>query len=299
MTTTLPRLGTICAVTTVVADIAALAARYSELFGYHVVAEGHVDESTAVGWGSPASSGRRYVTMAPGSGEAVFLRFVENRASEGWRALTTHGWNATEIVVRDVDALASRIEGAPGFEIIGGPKSLNRFPMIRAMQVIGPAGECLYFTQVGPGSGLDLAPALAFVGRIFIVVAGGPDLDAMFAAYSGFSNEVDPPVSTPVDVISRANGLPEGTLHPHGLVKLPNGTLIELDGYPACTRRRATEPDDLPPGMAIVSFLAPRGAAPGSAGAPFTALLPGDPRSATAFRGAAGEIIELVEEYPA
>lgn len=296
MNTMLPRLGTISAVTTVVPDIAALAAAYVELLGYRIVAEGHVDEATARGWASPAASGRRYVTMAPASGEPVYLRFIENRASEGWRALMTHGWNATEIVVQDVDSLAARIEAAPGFEIIGAPKGLTRFPMIRAMQVIGPAGECLYFTQVGPGSGLDLAPALAFVGRIFIVVAGGPDLDAMFAAYAGFSNATDPPVATPVDVISRANGLPDGTLHPHGLVKLPHGTLIELDGYPACTRPRAAAADDLPPGMAIVSFLAPRGAAPPSATPPTNALLPGPPRLARSFRGAAGEIIELVEE---
>jgi hypothetical protein len=296
MRATLPRLGTICAVTTVVPDVAAIAAAYSEYFGYRVVAEGYVGAATANGWGAPAAAGRRYVTMAPGSGEPVFLRFVENETSKGWRALTTHGWNATEIVVQDVDALASRIEGSSDFRIIGAPKGLTRFPMIRAMQVIGPAGECLYFTQVGPGSGLDLAPALAFVGRVFIVVAGGPNLDAMFACYAGFSNVIDPPVSTPVDVISRANGLPDGTLHPHGLVKLPQGTLIELDGYPPCTRPRVAGPDDLPPGMAIVSFAAPRGAAPPTAGPPCAALLPGPPRAAQSFRGAAGEIIEFVEE---
>ncbi|WP_202630606.1 hypothetical protein, partial [Deinococcus alpinitundrae] len=81
----------------------------------------------------------------------------------------------SEIVVDDVDTLAARLSGSP-IRIIGGPAGLTRFPMIRAMQVVGPAGECLYFTQVGAGSGLDLARAQAPVGRVFIVVAGGSDV---------------------------------------------------------------------------------------------------------------------------
>ncbi|MEA1648064.1 hypothetical protein UAJ10_03395 [Nitrospirillum sp. BR 11164] len=286
-----PLLGTIRAVTHVVPDLAVIRAVYGTFLGYQPVAEGALPADAAAAWGAPAMAGRRYLTLAPACGTPVWLRFVESPTAAGWRALTTHGWNATEIVVQDVDALAVQLEGSP-FQIIGPPKSLQRFPMIRAMQVLGPAGECLYLTQVGPGSGLDLARAAAFVGRVFIVVAGGPDLAAMFATYAGFANTIDPPVSTRVQVISWANGLPPEMEHAHGLVKLPSGTLVELDAYPTVTRPRATAAGELPPGMAMVSFSIDDARAFGDRPT-HVALLPGGGAS-TCFRGAAGEWIELV-----
>jgi hypothetical protein len=287
------RLGAIRAVTHAVPDIAQIEEAYTRFLGYRVVARGQVPAEVAESWGASAMAGRPYLTMEPASAEAVHLRFVASPAATGWRALTTHGWNATEIVVQDVDALATALADSP-FRLIGGPRSLQRFPMIRAMQVLGPAGECLYFTQVGAGSGLDLASAQSFVGRVFIVVAGGPSLDAMFATYAAFTNEVEPPVRTRVQVISWANGLPPETDHPHGLVKLPHGTLIELDGYPDVTRPRDTASGDLPPGMAIVSFEFDDIARHSSSAPPTQALLPCAGWAAT-FNGSAGELIELVE----
>ncbi len=288
---TLPRLGTIRAVTHVVPDLAVIRATYGELLGYRVVEEGRVPQAVAAGWSAPAMADRRYLTLAPACGTPVWLRFIESKAATGWQALTTHGWNATEIVVQQVDELAERLEGS-AFRIIGPPKGLQRFPMIRAMQVLGPAGECLYFTQVGDGSGLDLAQARSFVGHVFIVVAGGADLAAMFATYAGFGNAIDPPVSTRVQVISLANGLPPETEHAHGLIKLPQGTLIELDAYPDVTRPRPRADGELPPGMAMVSFDVDAPALLGGA-AVLPALLPGGGIS-TCRHGAAGEWIEFI-----
>lgn len=287
---TRPRLGSIRAVTHVVPDLSVIGTAYGDLLGYRMVEQGFVPSAVAAAWAAPAMAGRPYITLGPSCGSPVFLRFVESRAAAGWQALTTHGWNATEIVVQQVDALAERLADSPFFRIIGPPKSLQRFPMIRAMQVLGPAGECLYFTQVGAGSGLDLAMARAFVGHVFIVVAGGADLDAMFATYAPFGNDIDPPVSTRVQVISWANDLPPETEHAHGLIKLPEGTLIELDAYPPVTRPRIVSDGELPPGMAMVSFAVEdptllSGAAP--------ALLPGG-GNARCWQGAVGEWIELV-----
>lgn len=287
------RLDSIRGVTCCVPDLQAVSESYVKWLDYRVLEQGVVPEAVAGGWGASDAAGARYLTLGPASGEAVYLRFVEDERSRGWRALTTHGWNVAEFVVEDVDALASSFDGSP-FRIIGPPASLQRFPMIRAMQVVGPAGECMYFTQVGPGSGLDLAAAESFVGRVFIVVAGGPDLGAMFDAYGDFDNAVDPPVSTRVRVISRQNGLPEETEYAHGLIKLGSGTLIELDEYPAATRPRAVADDALPPGMAMVSF-AVSGAA-NDAGLSWSApaLFPGSQALAATMRGATGELIELV-----
>jgi len=292
MSSSKPLLGAIRAVTYAVPDLDAIERAYVETLGYAVVRRGRVGARQADAWGAPSTNGAAMRILAPASSEPVFLRFIEDAGAVGWTALTTFGWNATEFVVEDVDALARRLEGS-AFRIIGAPKSLTRFPMIRAMQAIGPAGECCYFTQVGPGSGLDLATARSFVGRVFIVVAAGPDADALFAPYAAFANAVDPPVATPVTVISRAHGLSPDTLHRHGLVRLTEGTLVELDQYPPSARQRARSEGRLPPGMAMVTF------AVDSLGdhpfiAPPTAYdLAGTAGAAACLRGATGELIEL------
>lgn len=275
-----PSLLSIDAVTHVVPDIDACERAYCGTLGYRVVERSAVQVAEAERWAVPAMAGRRSLLLGPASGEPCHLRFIESASAASYRALTTFGWTATEIVVQDVDALASRLDGS-AFRIIGGPKGLARFPMIRAMQALGPAGECLYFTEVGPGSGLDLAPALSFVGRVFIVVAAGADVHRMFEPYAAFSNEIDPPVATPVGVISWANGLPPETLHPHGLVKLGGGTMIELDGYPSIASTRAAASGELPPGMALVRFTVDRMPVPDQL-----------------VRGAGGELIEFASAAP-
>lgn len=289
-----PLLGEIRGTTLVVPDLTAIERAYVDVLGLQVAARGTIDAATAAMLGAPRIEGRRFLDLQPGSGEQVYLRFIERPAgvqspAAAWRSLTTHGWNAVEITVQDVRGLAARLEGSP-FRIIGEPRGLTRFPMIVAMQVIGPAGECLYLTEIGAGSGLELAPARAPIGRIFIMVAGGPDLDALFATYAAFGNAIDPPVSTPVRVLSRANDLPEETLHAHGLVKLPHGTLIELDQYPDVTTPRPCEPGDLPDGIVSVRFGVDR--LPDLAYAGVTGA-PG--RRVACLLGAAGERIELEE----
>ncbi len=286
-------LGAIRAVTYSVPDLRAIERAYVDELGYTVAARSCVGGAQARSWGAPAVEGFPALVLAPGSGEAVYLRFIEDVDAAGWRALTSFGWNATEFVVQDVDALAMRLDGS-AFEIIGPPKALTRYPMIRAMQAIGPAGECCYFTQVDPGSGLDLAVARSFVGRVFIVVAAGLDADALFAPYSFFANPVDPPVATPVLVISNAHGLASDTMHRHGLVRLTEGTLVELDEYPRSARPRDSIEGKLPPGMAMVSFSVDSLGTRAFVGPPTAWGLPGIEGSSACLRGGAGELIEFV-----
>jgi hypothetical protein len=288
-----PRLGSIRAVTYTVPDLRVIEETYPRWLGYGVVARGEVPAAVAAGWRAPAVARRPMLTLAPASGEAVYLRFIEVPAARGWRSLTTHGWNVSEFVVQDVDRLAASLADSP-FQIIGPPTSLQRFPLIRAMQAIGPCGECLYFTQVSAGSGLELATARSFVGRIFIVVAGGPDIDALFHTYSLFGNDIDAPVSTRVRVISLVNNLPAETEHLHGLIKLSAGTLIELDRYPAVTRPRMTAAGTLPAGMAMVTFAVDSLPA-GIERSRENVLLPTVVAPAATLAGAAGELIELME----
>ncbi len=288
-----PLLGAIRAVTYSVPDLEVIEHAYRALLGYQVVDRSRVGAADAKAWAAPAAEGLRILTLAPASGESVFLRFIEDTQADGWRALTTFGWNATEFVVQDVETLARRLERSE-FEIIGPPKPLGRFPMIRAMQAIGPAGECCYFTQVGTGSGLDLAEARSFVGRVFIAVGAGPDADALFAPYARFRNRTDAPVATPVGVISRAHSLPPDTLHRHGLVRLAEGTLIELDEYPASARPRARGAEALPLGMAIVTFAAESLEGLPALAAAADCSLPALRGACACLRGAGDELIEIL-----
>jgi hypothetical protein len=286
-------LGAVRAVTYTAPDLRAIEAAYIGELGYVVAARGRVPGAQARAWGAPAVEGWPMLTLGPASGEAVYLRFIESADAAGWRALRTLGWNATEFAVQDVEALADRLRRGR-FEIIGPPARLTRFPTIRAMQALGPAGECCYFTQIGADPGLDLAQALSFVGRVFIVIAAGSDVDALYESYSDFANPTDPPVATPVRVISHAHGLPADTLHRHGLIKLPGGTRVELDEYPISAAPRISTEGALPPGMAVVSFDVETLGDRGFIAPPAPSALPGTDRVAACVRGVAGEIIELI-----
>jgi hypothetical protein len=296
-------LGSIHAVTTTVPDLQPIEAAYSRYLGYRTVDKGAVSEATAMRWGAPAVAGCRFLIMMPESGAPAYLRFVETPAVDGWSALRTHGWNATELIIQDTDALAARLADSP-FKIIGPPADLDGFPMIRAMQVLGPAGECLYLTRVGPGSGFDLPEAKSFVDRVFIVVIGTADLDVAMKFYAGLGSPAGEPGTSIVGVLSDANGLPRDTKFNLTMVSLVEGatvagTLIEVDEYPASATPRPIPAGHLPPGMAMVTFGVPQLkdddliAPPGVAD-----MEPFKGRYCGTLRGPWGELIELIEDTP-
>ncbi len=266
-------LGSICAVTTVVHDLDPIEHAYTRFLGMRVVARNKVTPAQAAAWGAPACVERDTITLAPETGQATTMRFIADPAAGISAPFTTFGWNATEITVRNTDALAERLAESP-FRIIGPPSNLKGFEHIRAMQVVGPAGECLYLTDVHADA--TLAQASADVGQVFIVVVGGPDIDALSAFYAGrFGNEISDPVRVPIGVINAANKLPADTRHALAIMKLQHGTRVELDGYPPGTAPRTIVPGHLPPGMAIVSFREV------------------SQSGVSCIRGAAGEILEL------
>jgi hypothetical protein len=289
-------LGMIHAVTTTAPDLDAIESAYSAYLGYRTVERGFVSVETAARWGASNVTGARTLIMQPESGVAAYLRFVEAPVVEGWSALRTHGWNATELIIQDTDALAARLANSP-FKIIGPPANLDGFPMIRAMQVIGPAGECLYLTRVGPGSGFELPEAKSFVDRVFIAVVGTADLGVAMRFYAELGNPAGEPGTSRVGVLSDANGLPPDISYHLTMVSLDAGTLIEVDQYPEAAKPRPIPVGNLPPGMAMVTFgtakfdeadfIAPHGLADMP---PFTG------RRAGVMRGPWGELIELIED---
>jgi catechol 2,3-dioxygenase-like lactoylglutathione lyase family enzyme len=286
-------------VTMTAPDLAAVESAYSAFLKYRVADRGQVSEELASIWDTPRMVGRDYLLMQPESGAGVFLRFVQADPVAGYGPMKTFGWNATEILVQDPDALAEQLADSP-FEIVGSPMNLSSNENIRAMQVVGPANEVLYFTRIPPGGGgTNLGSAQSFVDRTFIVVLGGPDMESLRSFYNEIlAMPVSEPFGARVRLLSGAHGLDLEYRHPLAMASLPKDFGIELDEYPPSATTRAQRFGELPPGMAMVGFRI-------ASLTPVEEFLISDPlpvaqapyegRRVGVLRGPAGELIELVE----
>lgn len=297
-------LDSILMVTLCVPDLDEAERGYVDWIGYEAAGRGRVSAALAAHWGAPLAADSRVTLLrAPASPEFT-LRLIERPATTGYSALRTHGWNANEILVEDPHGLAERFAAPVSpFRVIGGPEPLASNPSIVAMQAIGPAGELNYFTRLPPGGGTFVkTPARSFVDRSFILVLGGPAMSAMRQFYrETLGLPVTEAFGSPVGVLQAAHGLPASVETPLALVPLSPGFALELDEYPASATPRPQRPDDLPPGLAMVSFLNAPAVDDGVASrlpwltAPATRPeAPYDGRRAGMLCGAAGEWLEIV-----
>ena len=101
------------AATVTVSDLNRSKDLYSRYFDYSVVEEGTISDALAASWGAPKSTGQPYIVMQPSSGAEVYVRFVEQPAVDGFKALRSYGWNAIEICVQDVMAVNARMTDSP------------------------------------------------------------------------------------------------------------------------------------------------------------------------------------------
>ncbi len=303
-TDTQPALLRIRTVTAATPDVAASERAYCEYLGCRVVERSTVPPDLAAAWRAPAVAGAAMVTLVPEGESNVFVRLVESAAPAGYAPLTTFGWNAFEIIADDVHALAERLENSP-FTIIGPPRPLQFMPSIVAMQVRGPANECLYFTmESGDRETSILPPPVGFVGRTFIVVMAGEDFPTLLRWYvDRFALRERPVRQSKVAVIQQAQGLSrDQTVELSAIGMRERGNLIELDAYPTGpgfpAASRPVVPGYLPPGNAIASFDVESIDAFAA-----EAACPVQRRNEHAYGGrrtcilvgAAGELIELVE----
>ena len=234
-------LGSIHTVTYSATDIDAIEETYSRYFGFQTISKGALPDALAQSWGAPASAGRRELIMQPESSAKSFYRYVESDPVEGFKPLRTYGWNATEIIVEDLDALHERLKDSP-FKIIGTPAVLafDFTDAISAMQVVGLAGDVIYLTHVAePVPGFDLPTADCFVDRTFVSILGGQSLDDMSKFYNEtFGLSTTPPMDGTIRVINWAFDRPEGTKTTITTTALPDACLIELDKFPEGTVER-------------------------------------------------------------
>jgi hypothetical protein len=288
-------------VTHCVPELDGVVAAWRQYLDYRLLAAGTIGDELAAAWDTPGTAGARFALLGPASGQDCTIRFIETGEAGGHGPPMTCGWNATELLVQDVDGLARSFRGSP-FTVLGGPGDLYPRPRApRAMQVRGPAGELVYFTRLFPaGSRYGLKPARSPVDRPFIVTVGGRSSDAMENFYGGTLGQrvMDrmPFINT---ILAHGCDVPYDTVFPTSIVRIPGRSfLVELDEYPASVADRPRRPGCLPPGMAMVSFhVASLAAAP----VPLRATARSSSAAGYAGRrtgvilGAAGEWLELLE----
>ena len=99
------------------------------------------------------------------------------------------GWSAMEVLVKDLDALFEQLPAA--FAVLNPPAALSFSDQIRAMQVAGPAGELIYFTEVsGEVPGFALPTPTRQVNQCFVMINAVTDIQRSIAFYAGEKPEL-------------------------------------------------------------------------------------------------------------
>lgn len=237
-------------------DPATVAGHYVAHLGYVVCDQGIITPGKADQWRTPNMTGRHYVEMhvPTSTGPGCFVRFIE-QAPFPRMPLLGHGWNAMEVLCQNPYELAKDFSGS-AFRVVIPPRPLPFDPDLHAMQVIGPAGELIYFTSLPTHKELlDLRPAERRVDEPFIAILGGPDIEAMLGFYrTQLATPTLPPSPVNVRIINDEFALGEDARVPLGIVKLPRFHLIEVDEHPSASQHRPRREGELPPGIAMVSF---------------------------------------------
>jgi catechol 2,3-dioxygenase-like lactoylglutathione lyase family enzyme len=275
---------------------------WAKYLDYTMVERGSLGADLCATWDAQAEAGTSYAVMQPASGADVFIRFVETGERVGYWPPVTWGWNATEILVTDPDALAVKLNDSP-IRRFGGPADLYNQPKApRAIQTLSDSGAMLYFTRIQPGgSRYGLHGAKTFVDRVFNVVLGGPSLDELqhFYAHSMGLRVGDPMMFTMTLAAQACNASPD-TPFPICVAPLrARNSILELDEYPENSAPRPRDSGRIPGGMSMVSFIVASLEQPQlSYRAPPTAVAaaPYHDRRVAVVEGPAGEWLELIEE---
>ena len=251
------KLGRITAVTITSPDLDRVVDIYSKYLKYRLVSSTRVSADQAKSWDAQSIENSEMVYMSPESSDDFFFRFVEQSSDDDYVPFGTFGWNAAELIVKDVDESAEKLIGSP-FEVIGQPADLSFTDQIRAMQILGPSKEIIYLTQFKSKlDEFDSPTPRCDIDQTFIVILAGENIDEM----QSFLNETlsikkAPPMQSRIRAISKVFGLPEDTKYKSAALAIKGQSLIELDEMPSDAGPRSCRNGFLPPGISIVSFIA-------------------------------------------
>ena len=249
-------IGKISAVTIPSPDLSKSVEQYIEFLNYRLVDEGQVSKEEAIAWKAENIEGADYVVLQPENSNDFAFRFIKQEIQGEYIPFKSGGWNAAELIVRNVDEMAIKLSNSD-FEIIGPPADLSFTDQIRAMQVIGPSMEILYLTEFKSKlPEFDSPIARCDVDQTFIVILAGSSMDQMQEFYcDSFNLERAVVMDSRIRAISRVFGNPEDTKYKSAAIPIKDQCLIEIDELPHGSAIRSSEPGYLLPGISMVSFL--------------------------------------------
>lgn len=279
-------------------DLKTMERWYTTWLDYTVLERSTVSTALARSWGTPNTAGRPFITLQSAAKDDVYLRAIEIDPVPGYKAMTTWGWNAIEIIVDDIEALVEDLKDSE-FDHIGGPHNLmGGTSSIRAAQYKGPSEDVIYLTcETGDRSASTLPLPRGRVDRPFVMVLAGPNIAELEKFYcETFGMTPMPHIDYVLDLVSEAQGRPSDTSYPLGLLRLKEkGNNIELDEYPEGAGARPQADGQLPPGVAMTSFSVDNldSIDVNFIAEPFAVY---DGKRAATFVGPAGELTELIED---
>ena len=287
----LPTLGPCTIATLASSHAAGLVVDYCSYLHCNVLESGALPATLAEQWGCGSLAGARFWLLGNNQGRA-WLRIIEDPAAQTAPPVQNSGWMALEILVEDVDSLAAALQGSH-FEILRPPANLELSEDIRATQVLGPAGELLYLTQVkAEVPPFQLPRADCPVDHLFIPVLASGDRDTSLQDYEALARHKGMSFETRVTVLNQLRGYPMEQRHPLATLQLADATLIEIDQL-RDLEPAATGLDSLGGGIAMVTFEIDR--LPQHLPFERHEAAPYCGRRSCVLRGSAGERIELVE----
>ncbi len=292
MSTLIP-LGPTLTGTVVTPDLDSSVAAYCDYLHASVLEAGEVSADQARLWGKPRLEGSPLVTLQSPAGEP-WVRLIGIPGLLPAKPFKELGWMALEVLVEDVNALWQQLESSP-FKIFRGPADSGN---ACGMQLIGPAGEVLYLTEVRkPEAPFDIAPAQTPVDRLFSPVTACLRRDEALTVFRKLGAQRSWRFDTTLGSVNRAHGLDPSLTHPVGTVRLAGRSMVEINQLGVAKSRPPGE-GKLPAGIVMVSFVIDNldniGLRPISPPLSLGGALYGGQRVA-ACRGAAGELLELIE----
>ena len=287
------QLGRITAVTITSPDLDRVIDIYSKYLGYRLITSTTVSAEQAKRWDAENIEGSKMIFMSPESSNDFFFRFIQQDIDEDYVPFGTYGWNAAELIVKDVDQSAEKLIGSP-FEVIGEPADLSFTDQIRAMQILGPSKEIIYLTQFKSKlDEFDSPSPRCDIDQTFIVILAGENLDQMQSfLHQELSVKKAAPMQSRIRAISKVFDLPEDTKYKSAALAIRDQSLIELDEMPSKAGPRTCRPGYLPSGISIVSFIAHDS---GLINKTYDSNIPSFEKfQASTIKGYSGELIEII-----
>lgn len=275
-------LGPVLSVTIVTPDLNSSIDAYRNFLHQRVHLEGRITLRQARRLGMSSLAGAKVAWMANELDER-WLRLIEIPDAEVVDPFDHRGWMSLSINVQDLDVLRPALESSP-FRIIGEPANLEISHEIRGMQLIGPAGEVLYLTEVKSEiPALELPVARCLVDRVFMPVLLADNRERALETYENLPGTEGVKSDARITVINQARQLEPEQKHPISTIRLRENNLIEIDQLDGLKERPVSNAG-LPAGIAFISFA--------------SESLPENLQiawSGSLVRGATGEVFQLIK----